>query len=200
MRSLSLDYEPVSCQWWTLPSSTSLYDKRGWIMSTTRPNVAVISESGKTIFYVCPFSPDYEPVALPVVDVAVQNENPYDGKSYIFVVTNALHVPSMEYNLIREAGIRVNGTPKIQVEDPSESDHAITFQETELWIPLTLYGVFSFFRHLSQAMRSWHTQRMSIYLPQPDGIHIQMLTLRTRGRCWTGREAFGSERNGSDNV
>jgi hypothetical protein len=34
-------------------------------------NVAVISESGKTVD-VCPFSHDYEPVALPVVDVAVQ--------------------------------------------------------------------------------------------------------------------------------
>jgi hypothetical protein len=95
-------------------------------------NVAVISASGKTVD-VCPFSPDYEPVALSVVDVAVQYENSYDGKSYIFLITNALHVPSMEDNLIppfvmREAGIRVNDTPKLQVEDPSESDDAITFQ------------------------------------------------------------------------
>jgi hypothetical protein len=38
-------------------------------------NVVVISESGKTVD-VCPFSPDYEPVALPVVDVAVQYDDP----------------------------------------------------------------------------------------------------------------------------
>ena len=166
-------------------------------------NVVVISESGKTVD-VCPFSPDYEPVALPVVDVAVQYDDPYDGKSYILVILNALHVPSMEHNLIppfmmREAGIQVNDTPKIQVEDPSESDHAITFQETELRIPLSLYGVFSF-SPTSKPSDEEHTQRKFMYLPQPDGIHIQMLTLQTRSRCWTGRATFGSERNGSDNV
>jgi hypothetical protein len=112
-------------------------------------NVTVIPESGKTVD-ACPLSPDYEPVALTVVDVAVQYDDSYGGKSYIMLITSALHVPSMEHNLItpfmmREAGIQVNDTLKIQVESPSESDHAITFQETDLRIPLSLYGVFSFF-------------------------------------------------------
>jgi len=41
----------------------------------------------------------------------------------------------MENNLLppfmmREAGVDVRDTPKIQVEDPTEEDHAITFPET----------------------------------------------------------------------
>ena len=56
----------------------------------------------------------------------------------------------MKHNLvppfmIREEGIQVNDTPKIQVNDPMTSGHSIYFPETDFCIPLSLWGVFSYF-------------------------------------------------------
>ena len=81
-------------------------------------NAYIISDTGK-IADVNPFTPDYAFMRISIVDATVRYDCLYDGKSYIFVVRNALHVPSMRNNLIppfimREAGIRVNDTPKIQ--------------------------------------------------------------------------------------
>ena len=87
---------------------------------------------------------------VPLVDAAVKYESPFDGKVYILVMRNALHVPLMNYNLIplfmiREAGIRLRDTPQIHVDDPSEDDHSIVFSETGFRIPLSLWGSFSYF-------------------------------------------------------
>ena len=56
----------------------------------------------------------------------------------------------MEHNLIppfmlREMGAAVNDIPKIHKEDPTVDDHAITFVETGFRIPLSLWGIFSYF-------------------------------------------------------
>ena len=47
--------------------------------------------------------------------------------------------------MLREAGIHINEVPKIHVTSPTEEHHAITFQETNFRIPLTLHGTFSYF-------------------------------------------------------
>ncbi len=109
----------------------------------------ILAETGKSVD-VSPFTPDYKPLVAKLVDAAVLYENPYDGKEYILVIQNAIHVPSMMNNLVppfmlREAGISVNDVPKIHVEDPSEDDHAITFRESGFRIPLALWGTFSYF-------------------------------------------------------
>jgi hypothetical protein len=54
---------------------------------------------------------------------------------YILLIQNALYVPSLDHNLLppfmmREAGVIVKDAPKIQLEDPSKEDHALTFPET----------------------------------------------------------------------
>ena len=69
---------------------------------------------------------------------------------HVLIIRNA-HLPSMKHNLvppfmIREEGIQVNDTPKIQVNDPTTSDHSIYFPETDFRIPLSLWGVFLYFR------------------------------------------------------
>jgi hypothetical protein len=56
----------------------------------------------------------------------------------------------MKNNLIppfvmREAGIGVYDTPKIQVAEPTTEDHSICFPETGFRIPLSLWGMFSYF-------------------------------------------------------
>ena len=39
----------------------------------------------------------------------------------------------------------MNDIPKIHTEDPTADDHTITFVETGFWIPLSLWGIFSYF-------------------------------------------------------
>jgi hypothetical protein len=63
---------------------------------------------------------------------------------------HALYVPSLDHKLLppfmmREAGVIVKDNAKIQLGDPSEEDYAITFPETGFRIPLSLWGVFSYF-------------------------------------------------------
>ena len=112
-------------------------------------NSFIISETGKRVD-VSPFTPDYKPMVASIVDAAIQYDDPYDGQQYIFVIRNAIHVPSMKNNLIapfilREAGITVNDVPKIHRDDPTEDDHAIIFKETGFRVPLQLWGIFSYF-------------------------------------------------------
>lgn len=130
----------------------------------------VLSNTGRTVD-VNAFTPDYEPIRVPVVDAAVQYDCPYTGISHMMVIRNALHVPSMENNLIppfimREAGIEVNEVAKIQVPNPSEEDHSIYFKETNLRIPLALWGVFSYFPTYKPTARSL-SESDDVYLITP---------------------------------
>ena len=109
----------------------------------------IIAKTGKKVD-VSPFTPDYKLLTVPLVDATVEYDNPYNGKTYILVLRNALYVPSMDHNLIppfmlREMGVTVNDVPKIHKEDPTVEDHAITFAETGFRIPLSLWGIFSYF-------------------------------------------------------
>ena len=87
---------------------------------------------------------------IPVVDAALAYDCPYSHETYLLIIRNALYIESMENNLIppfimREAGLLVRDTPKIHLEDPNAQDHAITFHNNNLSIPLQLHGTFSFF-------------------------------------------------------
>ena len=77
----------------------------------------IIAETGKKVD-VSPFTPDYKPLTVPLVDATIKYDNPYNGKSYILVLRNALYVPSMDNNLIppfmlRALWVTVNDVPKI---------------------------------------------------------------------------------------
>ena len=94
-------------------------------------DVYIISDTGR-IAEVNPFTPDYAPMQIPIVDAAVRYDCPYDGQPHIFVIRNALHVPTMSNNLMppfsmRETGVRVNDTPKIHTANPTKEDHSIYF-------------------------------------------------------------------------
>ena len=109
----------------------------------------IIAETGKKVD-VPPFTPDYKPLTVPLVDATIKYDNPYNGKLCILVLHNALYVLLMDNNLIppfmlREMGVTVNDVPKIHKEDPNVDDHAITFVETGFRIPLSLWGIFSYF-------------------------------------------------------
>jgi hypothetical protein len=79
----------------------------------------------------------------------------------------------MENNLIppfimREAGITVNDTPKIQVREPTVNDHAIIFEEDNFKIPLSLWGIFSYFPTSAPTNRQLEACN-NVYLLTPNG-------------------------------
>ena len=119
-------------------------------MAVVGKHAFILQESGRTA-EVNPFSPDCGTLQeVPIVDAVVAYDCPYSLKTYILVIMNALHIPSMEHNLLppfilREAGVEVNDVPKIQVMDPTEKDHAMWFPEAQVRIPLSLWGIFSYF-------------------------------------------------------
>ena len=97
-------------------------------------NAYILSKIGETVD-VAPFTPDYKPISVELVDAALKYECPYSGEVKILIIRRGLHVPSMTHNLLpafmlREAGIQINDVPKIHVTSPSEEHHAIIFQET----------------------------------------------------------------------
>ena len=109
----------------------------------------IVEQSGKTV-EVSPFTPDYKPIKVEVVNAMVQYDSPLDGREYMLVIQNTLWVPSMSNNLIppfimRENGIIVNECAKIDCEDPTREDHAIIFKGYDLCMPLQLHGIFSYF-------------------------------------------------------
>ena len=162
----------------------------------------IIAETGKKVD-VSPFTPDYKPLTVPLVDATVRYDNPYNGKSYILVLRNALYVPLMDNNLIppfmpREMGVTVNDVPKIHKEDPTVDDHTITFVETGYRIPLSLWGIFShIFRHPNQRMTICLIQMRHISYHQPLGIHTPMHIPQMRSPCWTGKETCNLRRTTS---
>jgi hypothetical protein len=106
-----------------------------------------------------------------IVDAALLYDCPYSGDKVILLIRNAIHVPNMENNLIppfvmREAGVVVNDTPKIQIAKPLAGDHSICFPETDLRIPLALWGVFSYFP-MSKPHLSKLQQLDNVYMLTP---------------------------------
>ena len=133
---------------WVINTTTTRYQGKYHGYFSVRKHAYIIAETGKKVD-VSPFTPDYQPLTVPLVDAAVRYDNPYNGKPYILVLCNALYVPSMENNLIppfmlTEMGVTVNDVPKIHKEDPTVDDHVITFMETGFRISLSLWGIFSY--------------------------------------------------------
>ena len=124
---------------------------------------------------VAPFTPDYNPISVELVDAALKYECPYTGEIKILIIRRGLYVPSMTHNLlppfmIREAGININEVPRIHVTSPTEEHHAITFQETNfrIRIPLSLHGTFSYFP----------TSKPSIQeLEEPEDVYVLTPTI-----------------------
>ena len=118
-------------------------------MPVVRKEALIVEQSGKTV-EVSPFTPDYKPIKVEVVNAMVQYDSSLDGKEYMLVIQNALRIPSMSNNLIPpfimwENGIVVNECAKIHCEDLTQEDHAIIFKGYDFCIPLQLHGIFSYF-------------------------------------------------------
>ena len=97
-------------------------------------NAFVLSKNGETVD-VAPFTPDYNPIRVELVDAELKYDCSYSGESKILIIRRGLYDPSMSNNLLppfmlREDGININEVPKIHVSSPTEDHHSIMFQET----------------------------------------------------------------------
>ena len=82
-------------------------------------NAYIFSTIGETVD-IAPFTPDYKPISVEMVDASLKYECPYSGEIKILIIRRGLHIPSMTHNLLppfmlREAGITINEVPKIHV-------------------------------------------------------------------------------------
>jgi len=110
----------------------------------------VLSNTGKKAD-VSPFVPDHDALQqVSIVDAAVSCNCPVTDKECVLMMHDALHVPAMTNNLMppfimREAGVIVNSTPKMQVKEPTIEDHSTCFEEQDFRTTLSLWGTFSHF-------------------------------------------------------
>lgn len=126
-------------------------------MAVVGRNAYILADLHKSVD-VSPFTPDYAPLTVPLVDAALQYDCPYSGESYTLILRNALSVPSISNNLLplfllREAGLQVKEVPKIHIDHPGVEHHAITFPDTNFCIPLQVWGTFSYFTTYKPTLR-----------------------------------------------
>ena len=91
----------------------------------------IISKSGKEAI-VNDFTDQVGNITVPIVNAAVAYDYPWSQITYILIAKNILSVPSMDHNLIpsfilREAGLTVNDTAMIHLNEPPIDDNAISF-------------------------------------------------------------------------
>ena len=159
----------------------------------------ILSDMGRTA-KVNPFMPDYKSMQAPIIDAAMQYECPYSGTLHVLVIRNALHISLMRHNLvppymIREKGIQVNDTPKIQVSDPTTNDHSIYFPDTDFHNPLSFWGVFLYFpssKLMAQTLKE--TEEVYLLTPSHWNPHCDSYAQKMRRTCWTGKETWWKEK------
>ena len=130
-------------------SSTSELDSHA-NMIVVGKQCAIFERTGKTCS-VNAFSPSAGTMhEVPIVDAALAYDFPLIGKTYIFLMRNALYIPEISHNLLppfilREAGVIFDECPKSQAEHPTVENHSLFFPESDLRIHLELNGTFSSF-------------------------------------------------------
>ena len=123
---------------------------------------AFVFESTKRTCNVQPFDPSLGTASkIPIVDGAIVYKFPYRGGIYVLIVRNALHKPHLQNNLIppfvmRADGVTLNDTPNIHRKYPTIDNHCITFEDSNLRIPLQLSGVFSYFHTRKPILSELH--------------------------------------------
>ena len=100
---------------------------------------------------------------MKTVSAALAYDCPRTGQVIILMVNQAIHIPTMENNLlcpmqIRMNDVKVSEIPKFLADNPTDETHAITFQDGEasFIIPLSLDGVTSVFPTRKPTMEEYN--------------------------------------------
>ena len=84
---------------------------------------------------------------MTIVDAALVYDRPKNLKTYLLIVNNALHIMSMQHNLVplfimQEDDLEVNDVPRIHIRNEVTSEsHSILLPRVDLMIPLRISGV-----------------------------------------------------------
>ena len=89
-----------------------------------------------------------KPLLVDVVNAAVIYDCDMTGTSYIMILRNTLHIPSIDECLIhpimmRLRGVEVDECPKFLSKKLSVTNHSIYFTDLNLSVPLMLDGIIS---------------------------------------------------------
>ena len=91
---------------------------------------------------------------IQVVNADVAYDCPHTGAVLIFKINQAIHIPTMQHNLLcvmqmRLNDVRIKECPKFLTENPTIASHSVVIPSTEegtdILIPLSLKGVTSYF-------------------------------------------------------
>ena len=162
---------------------------------------AFIFESTGRTCNVEPFSPDLGIAQnIPIVDAAIAYDCEQTNETYILIIRNALHIPSMNHNLLppfilRQGGIIVNDTAKIHCSDPSPDDHCILFSESELRIPLKLNGIFSYFNSRKPLPSELHGKDKIFITPDSTEWNPNCPSFEINEKAITDHEGFITDMN-----
>ena len=111
-------------------------------------HAAILADAGNNMD-VSPLTPNYQDLdKVSIVDMSFQYMCQYMAKVYKLVFRNDISVPSMDNKLIpqfimRESGLVVKYTAKLQAVDKSVEDCSICFPNFDIRITLFMHGVFS---------------------------------------------------------
>ena len=88
---------------------------------------------------------------VPIVDAVIAYYFPHSMETYLLIVKNVLCVKSMVHYLffpfiLCEAGLILNDTPKIHIDNPSVEDHYLLDEESGLIITLKLLVILLIFQ------------------------------------------------------
>ncbi len=145
-------------------------------MAVAGNGVLVISKSGMSAT-VTPFSLDIPPMEdVEIGDVAMAYDDPIHGTTYLLVMCNMLLIPTMNHNLLppflaREAGLKIDETPKCRADCPSVLNHSIFDPITGMHIHMALNGICLYFvmQKLNiDEMENWKSYPVVYLTPDSD--------------------------------
>ena len=90
-----------------------------------------------------------KPLRVPVVNAGVAYDCKFIGENYILVISNALHMISMEVTIIppfmlRLAGLEVNECPKFLANKPGLEHHSVFFPKDDIRLRFKTEGIISY--------------------------------------------------------
>jgi ribosomal protein L15 len=112
-------------------------------------NAYIFHETSRTVDVSAFLSTLGQARSVPIVSAALAYDHPYTYETFILIIHQALHFPTMEHNLLNPNQLRLNDVqvydcPRFLLENPTDLSHSIYFPNENLKLHLQLDGVISY--------------------------------------------------------